>query len=50
MRGRIIYRIDAKRIVVVSWFEKRTQTTPLKEVETAKTRLKRYDDVRWQAR
>jgi phage-related protein len=40
---RIIYRIDSEAIVLVDWFEKKTQTTPQHVMEACRAKLKRYD-------
>jgi phage-related protein len=42
---RIIYRIDSDAIVIVEWFEKKTQTTPKSVIELCKKRLRHYDSV-----
>ena len=42
---RVIYRIDHDAIVIAAVFEKRTQKTPKRVVETAQLRLKEYDDA-----
>ena len=40
---RILYRIDPDAILVVHWFEKRTQTTPRRVTKLCKKRLEEYD-------
>jgi phage-related protein len=40
---RIIYRVDADAILVVHWFEKRTQTTPRRIIDLCRRRLGAYD-------
>ncbi len=43
---RILYRIDADRIVVIQWFDKDTKRTPKGVIETTKQRLARYDEAK----
>jgi phage-related protein len=43
---RIIYRVDADRIVVVDVFRKTTQITPQTVLDTARRRLLKYDERR----
>ena len=40
---RIIYRIDADRILIVDVFAKTTRATPKPVIEACQARLKRYD-------
>jgi phage-related protein len=40
---RVIYRIDVDAIVLVEWFEKKTQKTPQHVIDSCKAKLKRYD-------
>lgn len=40
---RVIYRIDTDAIVVADVFEKKTRTTPVRVIEEARRRLRRYD-------
>jgi phage-related protein len=40
---RIVYRIDDDAIIILEIFEKKSQTTPKKVIETSKRRLKLYD-------
>lgn len=40
---RILYRIDPDAILVVHWFEKRTQATPGRAIDVCKKRLEEYD-------
>jgi phage-related protein len=40
---RIVYRIDADAILVVHWFEKKTQTTSKRVIDLCKKRLGDYD-------
>jgi phage-related protein len=40
---RVIYRIDANAIVVVHWFEKKTERTPGRVIELCRRRLKEYE-------
>lgn len=40
---RIIYRIDAHAVLVVHWFEKRTQKTPRQIIDLCRRRLGAYD-------
>ena len=40
---RIIYRFDPDAIVIVETFEKKTQATPKRRIDTAQQRLKEYD-------
>lgn len=40
---RVIYRTDADAILVVSWYDKNTQTMPLSEIKLAQRRLREYD-------
>ena len=42
---RIIYRIDQDAIVIVEVFSKKTTKTPKDVIETAKRRLKGYDEM-----
>lgn len=42
---RIIYRLDEDAIVIAEVFEKRTQKTPKRVIDTAQLRLKEYDDA-----
>lgn len=42
---RLIYRIDADAIVIVEWFDKKTQTTPTSVINRCKKRLALYDDA-----
>jgi phage-related protein len=40
---RIVYRLDRDAIVIVEVFEKATRTTPRRVVETAASRIRKYD-------
>ena len=40
---RIVYRIDSDAILVVHWFEKKTQATPRRVVDLCRRRLGDYD-------
>jgi phage-related protein len=40
---RIIYRIDKDAIVIADVFDKKTQQTPKRVIETCKRRLRDYD-------
>lgn len=40
---RIVYRIDPDAILVVHWFEKKTQTTTRRVIDLCKRRLGGYD-------
>ena len=40
---RIVYRIDDDAILVVDWFEKKTPTTLVTEIELCRRRLREYD-------
>ena len=40
---RIVYRIDPDAILVVHWFEKKTQTTTQRVIDVCKKRLGDYD-------
>ena len=40
---RIIYRIDSDAILIADVFQKKTQQTPLKVLETCRRRLREYD-------
>ncbi len=40
---RIVYRIDPEAILVVHWFEKKTQTTTRRVIDLCKKRLGDYD-------
>ena len=42
---RLLYRIDRDAIVIVGVFSKKTQKTPKKQLESARGRLKRYDQA-----
>lgn len=42
---RIIYRIDHDAIIIADIFEKRTEQTPLRVIDTCKRRLKDYDAI-----
>jgi phage-related protein len=42
---RIIYRIDPDVIVIAGVFSKKTQKTPGDIIETAKSRLRAYDEM-----
>lgn len=42
---RIIYRHDPDAIVIVAVFAKSTPTTPTSVIQTARTRLRRYDSL-----
>jgi phage-related protein len=42
---RIVYRIDHDAIVIADVFEKRTEQTPLRAIDTCKKRLQEYDAV-----
>ena len=41
---RLVYRIDADAIVIVSSFRKTTQRTPLRIIRECRNRLRRYDE------
>lgn len=43
---RIVHRIDPDAILVVHWFEKKTQQTPQSVVDLCKRRLKEYDHAK----
>ena len=40
---RIIYRIDADAVVILEVFEKKTNQTPRRIIETCRTRIKLYE-------
>ena len=40
---RIVYRIDSGAILIVEVFNKKTQQTPKRVIDTCKTRLNEYD-------
>ena len=40
---RIIYRIDSDAVVIADVFEKKTQKTPKRVIDTCKRRLRDYD-------
>jgi len=40
---RIIYRIDDNAILIVEVFQKKSQQTPKRAIDTARQRLKEYD-------
>jgi phage-related protein len=40
---RIIYRIDPEAILVVHWFDKKTQSTPKSVIDLCKRRLQDYE-------
>jgi phage-related protein len=40
---RIAHRIDPDAILVVHWFEKRTQATPARVIDLCRRRLRSYD-------
>ena len=42
---RIVYRIDVDAIVIVEVFQKKTQTTPKRVINTSQERLREYDDA-----
>lgn len=42
---RIMYRIDPDAIVIVEVFQKTTQQTPKRVIETCKQRFRRYDEL-----
>ena len=42
---RIVYKIDEDVIIILDVFEKKSQTTPKKVIETCKRRLKLYDSI-----
>jgi phage-related protein len=42
---RILVRVDHDAIIVAEVFEKKTQKTPVKVIDTCKDRLRRYDEV-----
>ncbi|MCA9415504.1 MAG: type II toxin-antitoxin system RelE/ParE family toxin [Candidatus Omnitrophica bacterium] len=42
---RIIYRIDLDAIVIAEVFEKKTQRTPQKVIESCQSRFRSYDEV-----
>ena len=42
---RIMVRVDHDAVVVIDVFEKKTRTTPGKEIATCKDRLRRYDEA-----
>ena len=41
---RIAYRTDKDAVVVIHWFEKKSNRTPKREIETCKARLRSYDE------
>jgi phage-related protein len=41
---RIIYRIDADRVLILEVFAKTTRATPRQVIETCRARLRAYDD------
>jgi len=41
---RIVYRIDQDAIVILTVFDKKTNTTPGQIINTSKDRIKRYDN------
>ncbi len=43
---RIFYRIDDDMIVVPEWFDKDTNRTPKRVINTCKQRLARYDEAK----
>lgn len=45
MIWRIIYRIDADAIVILEVFEKKTNQTPKRIIETCQTRIKLYKEA-----
>ena len=42
---RLIYRTDADAIVIAVVFAKKTEQTPDSDIDTAKKRLREYDDI-----
>jgi phage-related protein len=40
---RIVYRIDSDAVLVVHWFEKKTQQTPRRVIDLCRQRLHDYD-------
>lgn len=42
---RIVYRVDADAVVIAEIFSKKTQKTPKRVIDTAKRRLREYDDA-----
>lgn len=42
---RIVYRIDEDAIIILEVFQKKTNQTPKKVVETCQRRLKLYDAI-----
>jgi phage-related protein len=40
---RIVYRIDPDAILVVHWFDKKTQRTPKSVIDLCRRRLQEYD-------
>jgi phage-related protein len=40
---RIVHRIDPEAIVVVHWFEKKTEQTPARVIALCRRRLKEYE-------
>ena len=42
---RVIYRIDSDAIVIVDWFDKKTQITPKSLITLCKKRLVNYDAI-----
>jgi phage-related protein len=40
---RIVYRVDPDAILVVHWFDKKTQRTPKSVIDLCKRRLQEYD-------
>lgn len=42
---RIVYRIDPDAIIIAAVFQKRTQGTPKRVIETCKRRLRQYDHL-----
>jgi len=42
---RVLYRTDPDAIVLIDVFAKKTQATPVRELQSAKERLRRYDST-----
>lgn len=42
---RIVYRTDRDAIVIVEVFEKKTEKTPKRVIDSSKARLRRYDEL-----
>ena len=40
-----MYRIDSDAILIVDWFDKKTQTTPKSLIELCKKRIVNYEAI-----